>query len=151
MEVSLFIPKATLSTFSLHSSLVSSQRSALQISPLFITPSIFPSPGSFQSGISIAHYHPLKYSPLNLILLRITFLHLFTAKSSKSTIDFTVSSFSSLILSLIHSKWPLHWNSSYLSHQQSLTKANGQFGQFLLTSHLISTNIWNSWPASRTI
>lgn len=47
MEVSLFIPKATLSTFSLHSSLVSSQRSALQISPLFITPSIFPSPGSF--------------------------------------------------------------------------------------------------------
>lgn len=132
MKVSKLIPKAILPTSSLHSSLVSFSRTSVQqISVLFLT-SISPSPWSFPSGISIAHYHPLKQSSLNLVLLWLIALLLLRAKSSKSIIDFTVSA-SSLSLSLIYSKQALRWNSSYL-YNLSLTKTSDQF----LFTYLIS-------------
>lgn len=60
------------STFSLHLPLESFSRfSPTTISSL--SPSISPYPGSFQSGISIAHDHPLKQSPLTLFFF-ISFL-----------------------------------------------------------------------------
>lgn len=107
MEVSILIPKAILPTSSLYSSLVSFSRTSVQqISVLFLT-SISPSPWSFPSGISIAHYHPLKQSSLNLVLLWLIALLLLRAKSSQSIIDFTVSASSLSFLNLLQASTPL--------------------------------------------